>query len=76
MTRTLATEAGGVRLTRVVPGTIETDGWRGYGDRSSVAATIPLGGWVPPRKWRRRSLPGLARRRPSPADGRDRRRRR
>ncbi len=45
MTRTLATEWGGrgVRLTCVAPGTIETDGWRGYGDTAeSVAATIPL----------------------------------
>ena len=46
MTRTLATEWGGrgVRLTCVAPGTIETDGWRNYGDTAeSVAATIPLG---------------------------------
>ena len=34
MTRTLATEWGGrgVRLTCVAPGTIDTEGWRGYGD--------------------------------------------
>jgi citronellol/citronellal dehydrogenase len=46
MTRTLATEWGGrgVRLTCVAPGTIDTEGWRGYGDSvEDVAATIPLG---------------------------------
>lgn len=46
MTRTLATEWGsrGVRLTCVAPGTIDTEGWRGYGDEvDEVAATIPLG---------------------------------
>jgi len=46
MTRTLATEWGGrgVRLTCVAPGTIDTEGWRGYGDSAEdVAATIPLG---------------------------------
>ena len=46
MTRTLATEWGGrgVRLTCVAPGTIDTEGWRGYGDTvEDVAATIPLG---------------------------------
>lgn len=46
MTRTLATEWGGrgVRLTCVAPGTIDTEGWRGYGDApEDVAATIPLG---------------------------------
>ncbi|MDX6537312.1 MAG: hypothetical protein QOD37_1653 [Gaiellales bacterium] len=45
MTRTLATEWGGrgVRLTCVAPGTIDTEGWRGYGDTvEQVAATIPL----------------------------------
>ena len=45
MTRTLATEWGGrgVRLTCVAPGTIETDGWRGYGETvEDAAATIPL----------------------------------
>ena len=45
MTRTLATEWGGrgVRLTCVAPGTIETDGWRAYGDDpAEAAATIPL----------------------------------
>ena len=46
MTRTLATEWGGrgVRLTCVAPGTIDTEGWRGYGDTvEEVAATIPVG---------------------------------
>ena len=46
MTRTLATEWGGrgVRLTCVAPGTIDTEGWRGYGDKvEDVAATIPVG---------------------------------
>ena len=46
MTRTLATEWGGrgVRLTCVAPGTIDTEGWRGYGDTvEDVAATIPIG---------------------------------
>jgi citronellol/citronellal dehydrogenase len=46
MTRTLATEWGGrgIRLTCVAPGTIDTEGWRGYGDTAEeVAATIPLG---------------------------------
>jgi citronellol/citronellal dehydrogenase len=46
MTRTLATEWGGrgVRLTCVAPGTIDTEGWRGYGATvEEVAATIPLG---------------------------------
>ena len=46
MTRTLATEWGGrgVRLTCVAPGTIDTEGWRGYGDSvEDVAATIPVG---------------------------------
>ena len=46
MTRTLATEWGGrgIRLTCVAPGTIDTEGWRGYGDTvEEVAATIPLG---------------------------------
>ncbi len=46
MTRTLATEWGGrgVRLTCVAPGTIDTEGWRGYGDSAEeVAATIPVG---------------------------------
>ena len=46
MTRTLATEWGGrgVRLTCVAPGTIDTEGWRGYGETvEDVAATIPLG---------------------------------
>jgi citronellol/citronellal dehydrogenase len=46
MTRTLATEWGGrgVRLTCVAPGTIDTEGWRGYGDTvEEVAATIPIG---------------------------------
>ena len=45
MTRTLATEWGGrgVRLTCVAPGTIDTEGWRGYGETvEDVAATIPL----------------------------------
>jgi citronellol/citronellal dehydrogenase len=46
MTRTLATEWGrrGIRLTCVAPGTIDTEGWRGYGDTvDDVAATIPIG---------------------------------
>ena len=46
MTRTLATEWGGrgVRLTCVAPGTIDTEGWRGYGETAEdAAATIPLG---------------------------------
>jgi citronellol/citronellal dehydrogenase len=46
MTRTLATEWGGrgVRLTCVAPGTIDTEGWRGYGESvEDVAATIPIG---------------------------------
>jgi citronellol/citronellal dehydrogenase len=46
MTRTLATEWGGrgVRLTCVAPGTIDSEGWRGYGEAvEDVAATIPLG---------------------------------
>jgi citronellol/citronellal dehydrogenase len=46
MTRTLATEWGGrgVRLTCVAPGTIDTEGWRGYGDTvEAISATIPLG---------------------------------
>jgi len=45
MTRTLATEWGGrgIRLTCVAPGTIDTEGWRGYGATvEEVAATIPL----------------------------------
>ncbi len=55
MTRTLATEWGGrgVRLTCVAPGTIDTEGWRGYGDTvEEVAATIPIG---PARHGRARS---------------------
>jgi citronellol/citronellal dehydrogenase len=46
MTRTLATEWGGrgVRLTCVAPGTIDTEGWRAYGEApEDVAATIPVG---------------------------------
>jgi citronellol/citronellal dehydrogenase len=46
MTRTLATEWGGrgVRLTCVAPGTIDTEGWRGYGETpEDAAARIPLG---------------------------------
>ncbi len=46
MTRTLASEWGrhGIRLTCVAPGSIDTDGLKGYGqDASAVAASIPLG---------------------------------
>jgi citronellol/citronellal dehydrogenase len=46
MTRTLATEWGGrgVRLTCVAPGTIDTEGWRGYDESvEDAAATIPIG---------------------------------
>ena len=81
MTRTLATEWGGrgVRLTCVAPGTIDTEGWRGYGDTvESVAATIPLRRLGTAERGRADDrLPGLARRRLRHRhDGRDRRRRR
>ena len=46
MTRTLASEWGrhGIRLTCVAPGSIDTDGLKGYGrEASEVASSIPLG---------------------------------
>ena len=56
MTRTLATEWGGrgVRLTCVAPGTIDTEGWRGYGATvEEVAATIRSAASGRPRRSRR-----------------------
>ena len=57
MTRTLATEWGGrgVRLTCVAPGTIETEGWRGYGDtvEERRGDDPARGGWDAPRRSRR-----------------------